>query len=237
MLDRIQYLDFYYLFATITLLSIDLIFGLQDGYNIRQQALRTNLSSGVMGQHDRHLDTEDTLSHHDVSDGSVDVLLVGVTSLDHVSISELLGLGSLTTDLAGDSDDGSLGTGLHHEAEDTVARSAHGKAAQQLVLKGLSLGLGAQASVGHTLSEDLNTALREVESLLDDGGELSDSLALLTKHVLGLGGLDDDLGSDGGHTHLQASIAVLSQLTGEQLNNTHSQMTIIRKNNGQHAHV
>lgn len=34
---------------------------------------------------------------------------------------------------------GALGSRLHDEAEDTVARAAHGKSAQKLVLEGLRL--------------------------------------------------------------------------------------------------
>ena len=53
--------------------------------------------------------------------------------------------------------------------------------------------------------------------LLDDGGQLTDSLALLAKNVLGAGSLDDDLGLQGGDTDLDTGIAVLAELTSEQL--------------------
>lgn len=91
-------------------------------------------------------------------------LLVGVASLNHVAISELLGLGTLASDLAGHRHLSSLGTGLHDKAQDAVASSAHGKAAQKLVLEGLSLSLGAKTTVSDSLSEDFDAILGEVES-------------------------------------------------------------------------
>lgn len=144
-------------------------------------------------------------------------LLVGVTGLDHVAIGELLGLGSLASDLAGHRHLSTLGAGLHHEAQHTVASTADSKATEELVLQGLSLGLGVQASVGNAVSEDLDSALREVESLLNHGGQLSDSLALLAQHVLGAGSLDDDLDGGRGDSDLKAGIPILSELSGKQL--------------------
>lgn len=42
--------------------------------------------------------------------------------------------------------------------------------------------------------------------LLDNAGELSDSPALLSQHVLGPGGHDDDLGPGGSHTDLKEKL-------------------------------
>ena len=55
------------------------------------------------------------------------------------------------------------------------------------------------------------------EPLLNDGGELTDSLALLSEDVLGSGSLDDDLSAGGGDSHLQTCVSILRQLLGEQL--------------------
>lgn len=118
-----------------------------------------------MGKHDGHFDTQHTLAHEHVAHGSVDVLDSTLAGLDHVTIREFLALGTLSTHLSAHRHLGSLGARLHHEAEDTVARTTHGKSAQQLVLEGLGLGLGAQAAVGHALSVELDTALGEVESV------------------------------------------------------------------------
>ena len=53
------------------------------------------------------------------------------------------------------------------------------------------------------LGIQLNGALWEVEPLLDDAGQLPDPPALLSQHVLGPGGHDDDLRPGGSHTDLK----------------------------------
>lgn len=170
-----------------------------------------------MCHHHSDLDSQDTLSHHYVAHGGIDVLGGGLTSLDHVAISELLGLGTLPTDLAGDGNLSSLGSSLHYEAENAIACATYGEAAQKLVLQGLGLGLGAQSTVGDALGKDLNASDGEVESLLHHRGHLANALALLTKDILGTGGLDDDLSAGGGDADLKACISILSQLAGEKL--------------------
>lgn len=95
---------------------------------------------------------------------SVDVVTVSLTSLDHISISELLGLGTLSSQLSGDGHLGSLGTRLHNESEHTVASTTDGESANKLVLEGLSLSLGTETTVGHALGEEIDTTLLEVES-------------------------------------------------------------------------
>ena len=64
----------------------------------------TDLSSGVVGEHNLDFESDDTLSEHDVSDGGVDVLGDGVTGVDHESVGELHGLRSLASQFAGDDD-------------------------------------------------------------------------------------------------------------------------------------
>lgn len=119
-----------------------------------------------MGQHDLHLDTEDTLTHHNVTHSGLDVVLLGLTSLDHVAIGELLGLGTLATDLAGHGDLSTLSAGLHDEAEDTVAGTANSQTTKELVLKGLSLGLSVEAAGSDALDEELDGIGLEVESVV-----------------------------------------------------------------------
>jgi hypothetical protein len=42
-------------------------------------------------------------------------------------------------------------------------------------------------------------------------------LALLTKDILGAGGLDDDLSAQWGHTDFNTSISILSKFAGKKL--------------------
>ena len=49
------------------------------------------------------------------------------------------------------------------------------------------------------------------------GGIRGNSGGALTEHVLGAGGADDDLGPHGGDADLDAGVAVLSELTHEEL--------------------
>jgi hypothetical protein len=46
--------------------------------------------------------------------------------MDHEAVDELHGLGTLTSQLAGDHDLATLGSGLHDETEDTVAGPENG---------------------------------------------------------------------------------------------------------------
>ena len=49
---------------------------LEDRDHVREKRLRSDDALGVVGKHDRDLDSEDALPHHDVTDGGVDVLSV-----------------------------------------------------------------------------------------------------------------------------------------------------------------
>ena len=62
-----------------------------------------------------------TLSEEDVTDGSIHIVLDGLTSLDHVTITELHALGTLSTQLTRDDDLATSGSSLHDETEDTIA--------------------------------------------------------------------------------------------------------------------
>lgn len=61
------------------------------------------------------------MSEEYVADGGIDVVLDGLTSLDHVTITELHALGTLSAQLTRDDDLSTSGSSLHDEAEDTIA--------------------------------------------------------------------------------------------------------------------
>ena len=68
-----------------------------------------------------HLDTQDSLPQEDVTASGVDVVVAWVTGVDHESVHELHGLGTLTTELAGNYNLATLGSALHDETQHTIA--------------------------------------------------------------------------------------------------------------------
>ena len=78
------------------------LLGVKDGDDIRGQDSDTVLASGVMRQLDLDLDTQHTLLELDVADSEVDVVVHGISGLDHVSIAELHRLGTGSAELSGD---------------------------------------------------------------------------------------------------------------------------------------
>ena len=92
---------------------------------------------------DIYLDSEDSLSKKHVSASHVNVLIDWISRVDHQTIHELHGLGSLTSELARHHDLASLGSRLHDEAENTVTCSSDSKSSDQLVTERLN---GAQTT-------------------------------------------------------------------------------------------
>jgi hypothetical protein len=105
--------------------------------------------------------------------------------------SELHGLGTGSTKLSGNDNLATLGTTLHDETENTVAGTTNGKAVEELVAEGLALSDGGETAVLDLGGIEGNGVLGELETLLDEGGELADAAALLTENLLGVGGTDD----------------------------------------------
>lgn len=149
--------------------------------------------------------------------GAVDEVLGGLARVDHEAVGELHGLGTGGTELAGDDNLATLGAGLHDEAQDTIAGTADGQAVEQLVAQGLALGDGGQTAVLDLCGVEGDRVLGELEALLDQGGELADAAALLAEDLLGVGGADDDVGDGGSDADLDAGVALLGELTLEEL--------------------
>lgn len=194
-----------------------LLLRLDDGDGIGKRLLGTGLAFGVRAAHDLDLDTEDTLSEENVTGSVVDELLGGLTRVDHEAVSELHGLGTGSTELARDDNLATLGTGLHDEAEDTIAGTSDGKAVEELVAEGLALRDGGETTVLDLGGVEGDRVLGELEALLDERGELADAAALLTENLLGVGGSDDDVGDGGCDADLDAGVTLLSELTLEEL--------------------
>eukprot|EP01136_Pigoraptor_vietnamica_P011651 Opistho-1_new@50747 len=193
------------------------LLGLEDRDHVGEGDLGARLARGVEGEHNLDLDAEHTLAEEDVAHGRVHVVARGLARVDHEAVRELHALGTLGAELARHNDLAALGAVLHDEAENTVARTAHGEATEELVPERLALRDGAEAAVGDLLSVELHAAVGEVEALLHDRRELADAAALLAEHVLRARGADDDLRARGRHADLNARVAILGELTREQL--------------------
>lgn len=194
-----------------------LLLGLDDGDGVGEGLLGARLALRVRAAHDLDLDTEDTLAEEDVAGGRVDEVLGGLAGVDHEAVGELHGLGAGGAELAGDDDLAALGTGLHDEAEDTIAGATDGETVKELVAEGLALSDGGETAVLDLGGVQGDAVLRELEALLDERGELADAAALLAEDLLGVRRADDDVGHGRGDADLDARVALLGQLTLEEL--------------------
>ena len=69
--------------------------------------------------------------------------------------------------------------------------------AEELVPQTFALSNSRETAVLNLLSVELEGVVGELETLLDERGELADAATLLTQNLLGVGGADDDLGRAG----------------------------------------
>ena len=153
-----------------------------------------------------------------------------------ISYSELHALRTSSTKLAGHDDFAALGTGLHDEAQDTIAGATNSQAVEQLVAQGLALSDSGETAVLHLGGVERDGVLGELEALLNQGGELADAAALLAQNFLSVGCADDcgaldsdisvrlwevrrrtDIGDSGSHADLDTGVTLLGQLTLEKL--------------------
>jgi len=169
-----------------------------------------------MGQHDFNFDAQHSLTQQDVSNGGVDVLFGGVAAVNHKTVHELHRFGSLTAKFAGNDDFASLGAGLHDESKNSVASATDSQTADEFVAKRLGLSDSAETASRNLLGVELDGAVGIVESLLDDGSEFANALTFVAQHILGTSGQDDNLGTGGGHAHLDATVSIFSELPGEE---------------------
>jgi len=191
--------------------------GVVDDDDVGLRDLGTHAASGVVGEHDDDLETADTRAHEHVLLGDVLEDDARVTSLNHVTVTEDLAVGTLGTGLAAHRDLAATGARLHDETDDAVAGTTDRKTLEELVLEGLALSHGAETAVHDALDIELDLALVEAETLLDDAGKLADALAVLTEDHLGAGGADDDLSAGGSAADLNTGIAHVDKLTSEEL--------------------
>jgi hypothetical protein len=130
---------------------------------------------------------------------------------------ELHALSTGSSQLAADDDLATLGAALHDEAEHTIACSANRKTVEKLVPEGFALGDSRQTTVLDLGGVEGDGVLGELEALLDEGGEFSNAAALLAENFLCVGCADDDVGDGGSDADLDARVALLGELTLEEL--------------------
>jgi len=151
-----------------------------------------------------------------VAGGDVEVVNLGLTGADHVTLLELHGLGALLLELAGDDNLAALSVVHHDGLDDGVGGESDGDVLEELELQGLDLGGGAETLSLDTLDGEFDGVLGVVEPLLDEEGELSELSALNTDDGEDLGGLDSDLGLDGGDSDLDAGVTGLLESLAEE---------------------
>lgn len=79
------------------------------------------------------------------------------------------------------------------------------------------MGNCAQSTGGNFLGVKLDNLVLEVETLLDDGGQLPDTPALLTQNALRVCGQEDDFNPAWGDADLHTGVSILGELTSEEL--------------------
>merc|ERR1719152_198416 len=95
--------------------------------------LGSHLPFRIMRQHDFHPDAEHSLTHENVPNSVVDVVVLGFACGDEVTILELHGFGSLGAQLSADHHLTTLRAILHNESDNTVACATNSETTQEFV--------------------------------------------------------------------------------------------------------
>jgi len=189
-------------------------------------------------QQNADLDTQHTLTQENVAHSAVHKIGGRLTSPQHITITELLGckkfsklslkawqrkyyylhaLGTLSTQFTRYHHLATLSLVFHDKSQDTIAGPANSKTAKKFVLQVFGLSNGAQSTIFYTLSVELHSARREVESLLDNRCEFANATSLVAEHVLGTSRSDDDLSASRSDTHFNSRVALLCEFASQKL--------------------
>ena len=105
-------------------------------------------TGGVVWEHDLDLASHDSLLEEDVSGGDIQVVQLGLSSADHISLFEFHGLGSLLSHLSGDDDFASSSTTsiLHDSLDDGLSGHSDWDVGLELGLQVFDLSSSAQTS-------------------------------------------------------------------------------------------
>jgi hypothetical protein len=194
------------------------ILGREDGDNVGEHASVGGRGGidGINRLHDADLDTDGTSAEVDVAASFIDEHFAGSTGLDHVTVTKLHGLATLTADLTRDDAFATLASGLHDEADDTHSGTADGELVDELEAERFGLSHGAEAAVLDAVNEEGETSGLVVEALLDEAHEFAHAAALVTKDFAGFGGLDDDFDAAGSDAVFNTSEAIFGEFALEE---------------------
>ena len=171
--------------------------------------------------HDLDLETENTLTKLDGTSSGVNEIVLGLTSGDLITLSVLLGLSTLATDLTSNDDLATDSTTTAHDStKDVVSGHTDGSTSEELELKSLNVGGSAQVSVvgdGFDGKVDLVVGVVEVVSLLNEGLDLLNLTGLLVEEFVALGSTNTDLGVDAGGANLDSGITLHTESLLEEL--------------------
>lgn len=111
----------------------DLLLRVDNLHVIRQRQLRSTLTGYVMIQHDLNLNAKHTLTQQHMAYSNIDVIVFGLTRVDHPTIDKLHALSTLATELATDNNFASFGARLHDETKYTITSTTHSQATDKFV--------------------------------------------------------------------------------------------------------
>jgi hypothetical protein len=109
-----------------------------------------------------------------------------------------------------------LCTTLHNKTQHAVACSPHSQTIEKLITEGLALSDSGQTTALDLGSVERNGLLGELEALLDESCELTNSSALFSQNLLCVRCADNDIGDSGCDANFDTRVALLSQLTLEE---------------------
>mmetsp|Transcript_14500 Transcript_14500/g.26274 ORF Transcript_14500/g.26274 Transcript_14500/m.26274 type:complete len:202 (+) Transcript_14500:156-761(+) len=169
-----------------------------------------------MGKHDTHFNTNNTLSHENMTNRGIGIHLSSMTRLDHVSVMKLHCLGTLSTKFTSHNYFTSLGRRFHDKTDHTITGTTDGKSTEQLEFERFRLRLSTETTVLHALGIEFHSAVGKVKSLLHDARQFSNALSLFAQDILSASGANDNFGTMRCGADFDASVAIFGQFASQE---------------------
>jgi hypothetical protein len=185
---------------------------------IGDRSLDTELLGWIrfVRKHNLYLNTHNSLLEENVSNCNIDVIILGLTSADHVSLLEFHGLGSLLLEFTRDDNFATLGTILNNWFNDVVGSKSEWHILEQFVVHSFNLSRSAETLVLNGIGENLDLVVSNLESLLDELSEFLVFLAFNTNNLFGLSGLDSNFSLNLGSSDFNTSVTSILKGFGEE---------------------